>query len=310
MKNLFLFLLSTIVLAGCGKITYRKTAGGMPYQVYPGNSTQKIFPGNIVKAYLSYKVKDSIYFSSFGKVPDYMPINPTPQPYDISEIWTKLKKGDSVVATQMMDTFIKRNPMSIPPEFKKGDRIITTIKVVDVFTSDSLANIDREKILKDWMGKESDLLARYIKDKNISAQKTPSGAYVQIINPGTGKLIDSGNYVTVNYTGTLFSGKKFDSNTDTAFHHVGPYGFVVNTKKMIQGFDEAMRFLKPGSTARVYVPSMLGYGDRPNPQSGIKPYDNLIFDIAIVDVKDKAPEEKPANTPERKIKVDAPQSPK
>jgi FKBP-type peptidyl-prolyl cis-trans isomerase FkpA len=309
-KNFVLFLIASTLLAGCGKVSYRKTAGGMPYQLYQGNGTQKIYPGNIVKVHLSYKVKDSLYFSSFGTVPDYIPVNPTPQPYDISEIWTKLKKGDSLVATQMMDTFIKRNPMGIPPEFKKGDRIITTIKVIDIFTNDSAAGLDRQKVEKEWSVKETDLLGKWLAGKNISAQKTPSGAYVQIMNPGTGNLIDSGKYVSVNYTGTTFTGKKFDSNTDTNFHHVGPYSFIVNAGRMIKGFDEAMRFMKVGSSARVYVPSMLAYGGRPDPQSGIKPYENLIFDITIVDVKDKAPAEKPVETPvpTRKIKVDAPQS--
>jgi FKBP-type peptidyl-prolyl cis-trans isomerase len=305
-KNVLLFLIATSILAGCGKVTYRKTAGGMPYQLYKGKGTKKIYDGNIVKVNLSYKVKDSVYFSSFNTVPLYMPVNGTPQPYDISEVWTSLKTGDSLIATQMMDTFIKRNP-AIPPQFKKGDRIVTVIKVLDVFTSDSAANADKLKTEKEWSVKENELLSKYIASKNINAQKTPSGAYVEIITPGTGELIDSGKYVSVNYTGTLYSGKKIDSNTDTAFHHVGPYSFTVNARQMIQGFDEAIRFMRMGSTARVYIPSMSAYGGAPNPQSGIKPYENLIFDIAIVDVKDKAPAEKEDINIMRK-KNDSPQT--
>ena len=308
-KNVLFFLIATSLLAGCGKVTYRKTTGGMPYQLYKGKGSQRISPGNIIKVNLSYKVKDSVYFSSFGTVPLYIPVNPTPQPYDISEVWTILKTGDSLIATQMMDTFIKRNPMNIPPEFKKGDRIVTVIKILDVFASDSASNADKLKTEKEWSLKENELLSKYIASKNINAQKTPSGAYVEIITPGTGELIDSGKYVSVNYTGTLFSGKKFDSNTDTAFHHVGPYSFTVNARQMIQGFDEAMRFMSMGSTAKVYVPSMIAYGGNPNPQSGIPPYSNLIFDIAIVDVKDKAPAEKEEINTMRK-KNDPPQSQK
>src|SRR5690349_17386614 len=153
-KNLVLFLLATTLLASCGKVAYRKTPGGMPYQLYKGKDTQSIFARNIVKVNLSYKVKDSVYFSSFGKIPVYMPVNPESQPYDISEIMTKLKIGDSVIATQMMDTFIKRNPMSIPPEFKKGDRIITTLKVLAIFTNDSAAVADEEKEKKKLLASE------------------------------------------------------------------------------------------------------------------------------------------------------------
>lgn len=299
-KNLVLFLLAATLLSACSKVSYRKTAGGMPYQLFRGKGTLKVSAGNIVKAQYSYKVKDSVYFSSYGMMPDYIPVNPTPQPYDISEIWTLLHEGDSIITTQMMDTFIKRSPANVPPEFKKGDRIITTLKVLAIFTSDSAARVDEEKERKAFLASEIIYLSKYLAGKNISAEKTPSGAFVQIINPGTGDLVDSGKYVTVNYTGTTLSGKKFDSNTDTAFHHVEPYGFTVNAGQMIKGFDEAIPFLKPGGSAKVYVPSMLAYGARPNPASGIKPYEHLVFDLSIVDVKDKAPEAKPEELPKKR----------
>lgn len=307
-KTLVLFFLATALLAGCGKVAYRKTAGGMPYQLYKGKGTQKIFAGNIIKVNLSYKVNDSVYFSSFGKIPAYMQINPEEQPYDVSEVWTKLNVGDSIVATQMMDTFIKRNP-SMPPEFKKGDRIITNAKVLAVFTSDSAARADEEKENKVLLASEIEYLSKYLAGRNISAEKTPSGAFVQVINPGSGNLIDSGKYVSVNYTGTTLAGKKFDSNTDTAFHHVGPYPFTVHTRQMIQGFDEGVQLMKMGGSAKVYVPSMLAYGSRPQPGSGIKPFENLVFDITIVDVKDKAPEVK-TEMPEVRKKVDMTQQQK
>jgi FKBP-type peptidyl-prolyl cis-trans isomerase len=304
-KKLAFMLFAIVFMAGCGKVTYRKTAGGMPYQIYNGKGTQKIVAGNIVKAHIIYKVKDSVIFNSFGKLPEYVTVSQQIQPYDISEIWTTLKVGDSIIATQMMDTFIKRNPTGIPPEFKKGDKILTIVKILEIFTSDSASNLDKQKGEKEWAVKEAADLSKYILDNKIVAQKTPSGAYVQMITPGTGNLIDSGKYVLVNYTGTTFTGKKFDSNTDTAFHHVAPYGFTVSARQMIQGFDEAVRLMKLGSKAKVYVPSMLAYGGKPNPQGGIKPYDNLIFDLEIVDVKDKAPEEKPL-VPERKLQGQPP----
>jgi FKBP-type peptidyl-prolyl cis-trans isomerase len=308
-KNLVLFFLATALLAGCGKVAYRKTAGGMPYQLYKGKGSQKVFAGNVLKVNLSYKVKDSVYFSSFGKIPVYMPVNAESQPYDISEIMTTLKIGDSIVATQMMDTFIKRSPQSIPPEFKKGDRIITTLKVLGIFTNDSAARADEEKENKILLASEIEYLSKYLAGKNISAEKTPSGAFVQVINPGSGNLIDSGKYVSVNYTGTTLSGKKFDSNTDTAFHHVGPYPFTVDTKQMIQGFDEGVQLMKMGGSAKVYIPSMLAYGARPQPGSGIKPFETLVFDITIVDVKDKAPE-MTAEIPKARKKIDMTQQQK
>jgi FKBP-type peptidyl-prolyl cis-trans isomerase len=302
-KKLMIVLFAGIMITGCNKMSHRKTPGGMPYQLFQGKGTQKVKTGDIMKLSFTQKIKDSVYFSTDGKLPIYFPVKDEIQPYDISEIWTKLKVGDSVVATQMMDTFIKRMP-NIPPQFKKGDRIMTYVKILGVFTSDSAATADETKGKKEWLNNEIVFVGKYLADKKISAQKTPSGAYIQIIDPGTGNTVDSGKYVTVNYTGTSFSGKRFDSNTDTAFHHVGPYGYTAGSG-MIKGFDEAVRMMKKGATAKVYIPSMLGYG--PNPNSPlIKPFEHLIFDLAIVDIKDTAPAQ-PAMPGQQDIKVDTKQ---
>jgi FKBP-type peptidyl-prolyl cis-trans isomerase FkpA len=288
MKKLLLILFSAAAIVGCTKASYKKTPGGMPYQVYKGKGTQQIRTGNFVKVQLTQKIKDSVYFTTVGKLPIFLQVTENPQPYDLGELWTSLRVGDSVVATQMMDTFIKRAPQNIAPQFKKGDRIITYIKVLGVFANDSLARIDDQQSKKEWMDNEIKFVEHYLADKKIPAQKTRSGAFVQTISPGTGNLIDSGKYVTVNYTGRTFAGVEFDSNTDTAFHHTEPYSFVVMSGSMIKGFDEAMTLMRLGGVAKVYIPSLLAYG--PSPTSPlIKPYENLVFDIEIKNVQDKEP---------------------
>ena len=287
-KNLLLLIFAGVLFTSCGKTSYKKTAGGMPYKIFPGKDTQRVTAGSFIKLHLTQKIKDSVYFSSNGSLPIYIPVNPTPQPYDLSEVWANLKVGDSMVATQMMDTFINRSPQNIPTQFKKGDRIITYVKILGVFATDSAAKADEEKGKKEWLVNEIKTLEKFLADKKITAQKTPSGAFVEVINPGQGNLVDTGNYITVNYTGTSWSGKKVDSNTDTAFQHAVPYSYLAGTNQMIKGFDEAVMFLKKGGSAKVYIPSLLAYGGQPgNPL--LKPYENMIFDIAVVDIKDKAP---------------------
>lgn len=300
----FLFL-AIAVFASCNKVTYRKTKGGMPYQLFKGKDSQKVKAGDIVKYHVIYKVNDSLIFSSFDKIPTYMPVG-REIPYDISEVWSKLNVGDSVVATQMMDTFIKRSPGAVPPRFKKGDRIITIVKVLAVLRSDSAMIADEQNESKMYMAKEISLLEKYLAEKNIKTERTPSGAFVQITNPGTGNLVDSGNYISVNYTGTTMAGKKFDSNTDSAFKHVAPYSFTAGAGRMIKGFDEGVQLMRLGGSARVYIPSMLAYGSSPDPSSGIMPFENLVFDITIVDIKDKEPPTVPLRK-QHNIKVDAAQ---
>jgi FKBP-type peptidyl-prolyl cis-trans isomerase len=281
-------LAAGVTLVSCSKAKYKKTAGGMPYQLFEGKDTQFVRAGDFIKIQFTQKIKDSTYFTTVGTLPQFQQVSDRQTPYDLSELWTMLKVGDSVVATQMLDTFINRNPQNIPPQFKKGDKIISYIKILAVYKSDSAARAEYDKVNKDWLASEIKTIEQYLADKKITAQKTPSGAYVEILNPGTGPIVDSGNYVSVNYTGTSWSGKKFDSNVDTAFHHIGAYPFVVGTGAMIKGFDEAVELMHPGGKARAYIPSILAYGGQPGSPL-IKPYEMLIFDIEVVDVKDKMP---------------------
>jgi FKBP-type peptidyl-prolyl cis-trans isomerase FkpA len=289
--NSALFLLaSALVLTSCSGPSYQKTAGGMPYQLFPGKDTQVAKAGGYLKLHLTQQINDSVYFTTGNKIPLYIPMGGQPQPYDISELWSKLHIGDSVVATQMMDTFIKRMPPgNLPPQFKNGDRIITKFRVLGILANDSLKQLDEEKETKAYAVRESKEVEAFLGKKLAGLQRTPSGAFVEIVAAGDGDLIQTGNYVSVNYTGSTFAGKVFDSNTDTTFKHVEPLRFSVGVGQMIKGFDEAMPFMRKGGKAKVYIPSTLGYGAAPPPGAPIKPYEHLIFDFTVLDVQASAP---------------------
>lgn len=292
-KSTAFSLLVGLLVASCSGPSYQKTAGGMPYQLYPGKDTQVAKSGEYLKIHLSQMINDSVYFTTGNKIPLYIPIGGQSQPYDISELWTKLHVGDSVIATQMMDTFIKRMPAgNLPPQFKNGDRIITKFKVLGILTNDSLKRLDEEKETKAYAVRESKEVEAFLGKKLTGLQRTPSGAYVEILTPGTGELIQSGNFVSVNYTGSTFEGKVFDSNIDSTFKHMEPLRFSVGVGQMIKGFDEAMPFMRKGGKAKVYIPSTLGYGAAPPPGAPIKPYEHLIFDFTVLDVQASQPEQK------------------
>lgn len=296
-KNLLLFLFAGTLLVSCDKATYKKSKGGMPYQLFKGNDTQQIKNGNFIKIQFTQKINDSVYFTTVGSFPQYKQVDSSQvTPYDISELWTSLKVGDSVVATQMMDTFIKRDPTRVPPQFKRGDKIMTFVKILAIFKSDSAARIDYEKTNKDWMEGETKTIQKYLDDKKIITQKTPSGVFVEMITPGTGNLIDSGKYISAKYLGYTLAGKKFDGNIDSTFGHTDPLSFIVGTGAMIKGFDDGVKMMRLGSKAKIYIPSILAWGGNPSSPI-IKPYENVIFEIEIVDIKDKAPMAKQEQMP-------------
>ncbi len=298
MKQLALLLFVGATLVSCDKATYKKTPGGMPYQLFSGKDTTEVKIGHFLKLNFTQKVNDSVYFTTEGSMPLYVAVTGQSNPYEVTELWTKLRRGDSVVATQLMDTFIKRSqPGTMDPKYKKGDRIMTYIKVLDVFENDSTKSIDEKKILAEIGAKEAKVVEAFAKSKTSNLQRSPSGVFIEILEPGTGNLIDSGKYVSVNYTGTTFKGVKFDSNVDPAFGHVQPMSYTVGSPGMSKGFDEAMLSLRNGSSARIYVPSLLAYGATPPRGSQIKPFENLIFELKITDVKDQAPPPPPNPAP-------------
>jgi FKBP-type peptidyl-prolyl cis-trans isomerase len=288
-KHLVYVLLLAVFAAGCDRVDFKKTKGGMPYKLYASKKGKKVEIGKFIKVHVTQQINDSMMFTTHTGIPAYFQVAAPVEKYDITEILTSLKEGDSVMAIQMMDTFIRRDPSIVQrTKFKKGDKVITTFKVLKVFdrADDYLQDEEAEK--RAVIVKEEAVVKAHLQKNNVTGIRTPNGAYVEILSQGNGAQVDSGKYVKVNYTGRTFAGKAFDSNVDTSFHHTEPMGFTVGVGQMIRGFDEGVQFLKVGSKARIYMPSMLAYGPQP-PSPEIKPYEHLVFDVEVLEVLDKAP---------------------
>lgn len=286
-----------LALGACNSIDFKKTKGGMPYKVVSGNGGAEVDSGNIVKVNILQKIKDSVTYSSYQTgLPLYIPVSAAGNPYDFTEVLPSLKGGDSLYTVQLMDTFIARNPQMIPPNFKKGDTIKTSIKIVTVFknaeeaqkdeASERALAFDRDTAVQNQLGKDIALINTHLTSKGINAQKTGKGTFVQVITPGTGAQVGEGKFVSLRYTGATFEGKVFDTNADASKGHTEPLVFQVGSPGMIRGFDEGIRPLKEGAKAKLYIPSTLAYGPQ-SPSPDIKPYENLVFDIEVLQVSDK-----------------------
>lgn len=155
-----------------------------------------------------------------------------------------------------------RSP-SIPP----NSVLVFDVEVLDCYNQ---AEMEEKKIKK------------YLKDNNINAKRTESGLYYTIKKEGIGEHPKAGQTVFVNYTGMTLNGTKFDSNMDTAFHHVEPFKFSLGQSQVIKGWDEGIALLKKNGTATLFIPSTMAYGAQ-SPTSAIPPNSILIFDVELVD---------------------------
>lgn len=73
---------------------------------------------------------------------------------------------------------------------------------------------------------------------------------------GTGAEAKAGDTVTVNYTGTLDDGTKFDSSYDRN----EPFSFLLGAGQVIRGWDLGVAGMKVGGKRQLVIPPELGYG--------------------------------------------------
>lgn len=115
-------------------------------------------------------------------------------------------------------------------------------------------------------------------DKNPDIKKTDSGLRYQIVEQGSEKVATATDRVKVNYRGTLIDGTEFDAQMDAA----SPAQFSV--RGVVKGFGEGLQLIGEGGHIKLFIPSDLGYGNRPPPSGKIRPGDALVFDVKVVEV--------------------------
>ena len=97
---------------------------------------------------------------------------------------------------------------------------------------------------------------------------------------GTGPEAKSGQSVTVNYTGWLTDGTKFDSSLDSG----KPFPFNLGAGEVIKGWDEGVKGMKVGGVRMLTIPPALGYGDQ-GAGGVIPPGATLVFQVELLSVK-------------------------
>ncbi len=286
--NLLIFCaIALFALGSCGKTGFKKTRSGLMYQVVSDGKGTKGKKGDILKVHFTSKLRDSILGTSYNGVPTYALVDSVGPIYSAAEIFPLLRKGDSAVVVILADTLFKRGPESVPPFIKRKDKIVISFKVLDILTNEEARKKDEEDEIAKLKVREVKNIEAYLAKNNIKADRAPKGTFVVVEKQGDGMQVDTGKQVSVMYTGRKFDGEVFDSNIDPKFQHPEPYSFVIGSEPpgAIEGWDDGLRLFKKGGKGKLYIPSMLGYGGNPRPGL-IKPFDNLMFDIEIVDVKD------------------------
>lgn len=97
---------------------------------------------------------------------------------------------------------------------------------------------------------------------------------------GTGVEATIGKKITVNYTGTLTNGTKFDSSLNPGRT---PFEFTLGAGEVIQGWDQGFAGMKIGGKRKLTIPPSLGYGA--TDMGSIPPNSTLIFEVELLGVE-------------------------
>ena len=149
------------------------------------------------------------------------------------------------------------------------------------FNADSADTFLREAMARMYPQEEVKPLSPESQTAFLEAQKsregvieTPSGLLFEVLTEGEGLPPAETDTVKVTYTARLADGTVFDQTER-------PIQFPVN--RLVPGFTEGLKMMKPGGEYRLFIPPALGYGDR-GAAGVIPPGAALDFTVHLLDI--------------------------
>ncbi len=120
---------------------------------------------------------------------------------------------------------------------------------------------------------ESAQIEQVLSEKNLTWEKTKEGLYFVQLEASTNEIRpENGQFVMVDYEGTLLDGRRFDGGKS--------FGFEVGTDQIIEGWNVGIRRMTRGETALWLMPSALAYQDRGS-GGEIAPFTPLVFEVTL-----------------------------
>lgn len=122
-----------------------------------------------------------------------------------------------------------------------------------------------------------------ISPKTYRAQRPGYAGYeyqVYVVEPGTGPLIQHGQYVCYRFNAFLLDGTAFQTTIDA-----DPYCYTVDTNSFpIAGLEEGILLMRKGSKYRFVFPSQLAFGSNYSFNGVVPPNSTVMFDVEIQSV--------------------------
>ncbi len=176
--------------------------------------------------------------------------------FEVQNLLVGLAEGLALMGAGDKATFI------VPADLSGGviseGGLVYQIELLNVYES-----------LEDY---NSGVITDYLSDNNLMADRTESGLYYIITEPGEDPKPGPTTSVTVNYNGYFTNGVTFDQGANINFPLNG----------VIAGWTEGLQLIGQGGAITLLIPSYLAYGSTGN--SEIPPNAPLLFDVELTTV--------------------------
>ncbi|MBQ4821505.1 FKBP-type peptidyl-prolyl cis-trans isomerase [Aquimarina sp. MMG016] len=146
--------------------------------------------------------------------------------------------------------------------------------VIILFVSCNTSTDNVPFVERDYTEANEQEITKYLEDNNLIAEKSDTGLYYIIDEPGTGAQPTADDNVTVAYKGYFTNGTVFDESSAN--------GVSFGLRQVIQGWTEGIPYFKEGGSGTLLIPAHLGYGGRtigPIPAGSV-----LLFDVKLISV--------------------------
>jgi FKBP-type peptidyl-prolyl cis-trans isomerase len=307
MKNsVFLCVLVAVLSVACSNS--KETPSGYKYTVLRKGDGVASKSGQIlIMDFVFMDGKDSVWNDSRkGDFPTMVMVQDSvPAGDGVLEVFQLLTKGDSVTFQIPSKVLFEKTFRSPPPPGVDSTSSFTFhIGVKDIVSEDKAREIQSAIVAKqnekamlaetEQLAKDTVLIANYLKEKSLVAQKTTTGIRYIVTKPGKGENAKTGQAVRVNYSGYLLDGTCFDSSVESiarannvyneARQPYEPLSLTLGMQQVIPGWEEAISLMNKGSKMSVYIPSTLAYGVQGRgamiPGNSI-----LMFEMELIDIK-------------------------
>lgn len=136
--------------------------------------------------------------------------------------------------------------------------------------------IDKNRVL---VKKDRQAIIGYMNRKNLEMNETKTGLWYQILENGTGKIVETDKLITINYEVRLLDGTLCYANPPDK-----PKTFLVGKGNVESGLEEGVLLLREGDKVRFLIPPHLAHGHTGD-NDKIPPRSILDYRVEVISIQ-------------------------